>query len=481
MAGLRPRPFTAVGRLRVPDPSAIGIAGAERGILPPVTERDLIAAGARSVCSLAPSIVGLERLDREREDARRAIERGHFRPEEEQRLREWFARYLTARAGLLETIDELTPLAGEEGGPGHSVRLRAFVVAYAAACLLVRAARFLVGEFATHKVLQRKLNEAVPAFRIPRRQYTRIYRSLTKPGRAWKLSNALDFADRSRAEIDALAGDGVVGPVVAWLRGSEESLRVDTSAYVKARLRYRWHSWRRRRASAAQQALFVVAEAFGRVIADMRNPLHVDRLTPVGRCAFEEVLRPGDVIVTRHDDALTNLFLPGYWPHASLHVGLPSVRDALPIEVDAARAARWVDPLRVLEARKDGVKLRTLDDTLAVDAVVVIRPRLNETEIARAITSALVHEGKLYNFDFDFFGDDRLVCTEVVYRAYEGIGGIEFPLVERSGRKTLSADDIVDLAGEGRSFEAVAVFGTPGSGNRLLRGGAARRALERGR
>ena len=128
------------------DPTAIGIAGAERGILPPVTERDLIAAGARSVCSLAPSIVGLERADREREDARRAIERGHFRPEEEQRVREWFARYLTARAGLLETIDELAPLAGTEpeARTGHSVRLRAFVVAYAAACLLVRAARFLV-------------------------------------------------------------------------------------------------------------------------------------------------------------------------------------------------------------------------------------------------------------------------------------------------------------------------------------------------
>ena len=57
-----------------------------------MTERDLIAAGARSVCSLAPSIMGLECADREREDARRAIERGHFRPEEEQRLREWFAR-----------------------------------------------------------------------------------------------------------------------------------------------------------------------------------------------------------------------------------------------------------------------------------------------------------------------------------------------------------------------------------------------------
>jgi hypothetical protein len=183
------------------------------------------------------------------------------------------------------------------------------------------------------------------------------------------------------------------------------------------------------------------------------------------------------VIVTRHDDALSNLFLPGYWPHAALHIG--SCSDAMRIgaTVPAERRSRWTDPLRVLEARKDGVLLRGLDDTLAVDAFAVIRPVIDEQALASAIGNVIVHEGKAYNFDFDFFNADRLVCTEVVYRAYEGVGGIAFTLQDRAGRPTLSAEDLLDMAVHERGFEAVAVFGAPNVGNALVTGDGAREAL----
>ncbi len=439
-----------------------------------VNVQGLITASARAIGSLAPAVSNLDKLEAERADAARAIERGHFKPDEELKLRAWFARYLTARAGLLETIDDLAPLAYcNTDEVDEESQLKCFVIAYTAACLLVRAGRTLVGDFATHKLVQRKLNEADARYRIPRKQYTRVYRSLTAPSTAWRLAEAMRFADGHRKAIDALAGEEVMKPVLGYLNESEESLRVGLRKYLKARLLYRWHSWRRRRATAIQQGFFRIAEAFGRVIADVRNPFHEDRLTARYRDELASLLEPGDVIIARHDEALSNLFLPGYWPHAALHVGLPATRERLGIQVDDERARRWVDPLRVLEGRKDGVLLRAIDDTLAVDAAAIIRPQLASPDVTEAISRGLSHEGKLYNFDFDFFTDEKLVCTEVVYRAYEGVGGIEFKLTQRSGRPTLSAEDILTLAAENRGFEPVALFGTPGIGNRVVTGPAA--------
>ena len=438
----------------------------------------LVARSAHSVASVAPALGNLRQLDAERGAAGRAIERGYFKPAEEECIRGWLARYLTARAGLLETIEELTPIAtGEAGDVDEGSQVRSFAIGYTASCLLVQAARTFIYEFATHKLLQRKLNEGSARHRIPRKQYTRIYKSLTHPKTARRLAEAMRFADMRRADLEALAGEALLGPVIGSLKEAEESVRVGLGRYVQAHLGYRWHSWRRRRASATQQALFRIVEGFGRVIAEVDNPWHVPRVTERHRAALAEVLEPGDVIISRHDDALSNLFLPGYWPHAALHVGLPSVREAMAIEVDAERAARWAEPLRVLEAKKDGVRLRALDETLAIDAVAVLRPRLDREAIAEGLTRALRHEGKLYNFDFDFFTDDRLVCTEVVYRAYEGIGGIEFALTERNGRPTLSAEDIARMAVEGRGLEAVAVLGTPGLGDAVATGAGAREAL----
>ena len=187
------------------------------------------------------------------------------------------------------------------------------------------------------------------------------------------------------------------------------------------------------------------------------------------------MLRPGDIIITRHDDAASNLFLPGFWPHSALHIGLADERRQLGVEMSAVRWAASDGDVRVLEARKDGVLFRDLDDTLAVDAFVVIRPKLAEPDIGTSLTRAIAHEGKLYDFEFDFRRSDRLVCTEVIYRAFHGIGDIGFELTRRAGRVCLSAEDLLDHAIEDRAFGVVAVYGA--QGNRFVTGERAKNAL----
>ncbi len=376
------------------------------------------------------------------------VARGYFEPEEQEQLRDWFGRYLTAREALHECVVELRSDAMRDG---HG---RAFAVAYPAACALVRAGRYLVTTMAADRIVQRKLNEAVPELRIPRKSFTSIRRSLTSPRNAWLLLHARGFANEARADLEALASDGEVGPAAALIPAVETAIDLDPRDWLLGRLRYRLHGIRRRHKVAAERAFFALAEASGRLLSRLHRsgPPLIDEDM---RRRITDLLSPGDAVITRHDGAATNLFLPGYWPHATLFVG------------DG----------QFLEARKDGVRLRPPQDTLAVDAAVVLRPRLEQSQVDEGIDRAMQHEGKPYNFDFDFFTDDRLVCTEVVYRAYQGLGQMEFELSRRAGRPSLSAEDILDLARDDRCFDVVAMTSAVFTQGRLLEGHDAAMAL----
>jgi len=174
---------------------------------------------------------------------------------------------------------------------------------------------------------------------------------------------------------------------------------------------------------------------------------------------------------------LTNLFLPGFWPHVALHIGTPEQRQIRNIAIDDEKAERWNGERRILEALKDGVHFRSLSDTLAVDNVLVLRPKLEQNSIDTGIARACKHEGKPYNFDFDFFNTDRLVCTEVVYRAYDGLEGMDLPLTLRASRHTLSAEDLVAYALDSKRLEPVALFSAALGAPELLTGEAVRHKL----
>jgi hypothetical protein len=476
---IRPAPTSCDSpRLRLQDEWAVaGVAWQGRnsfGYPVVVNVESMIHSASRSLQSLAPALETILSEENLTDLIHRSERQGHFAPEADDRLQSWFARYLNTRGGLHETIDDLRPLAMPEAGRiEERDRCRAFLLAYAATCLLVRAARNLVDEVATHSITQRKLNEGSVRHRIPRKQYTQIYRSLTHPRNAWRINEAMHYADTHRAELESLADDPELAPALAWLGDSEDALRIGVKRYLKARLRFRWHSWRRRRASAMQQAMFALFETGGRLVADVKYWGRGHEVDDRVIARLSELLEPGDVLVTRHHHALTNLFLPGFWPHAALHVGLDSDREQLGLLLSDQLKGVWSGSKRVLEAKKDGVLFRDLSETLAVDAVTVIRPTLEKADLAEALHRAVQHEGKLYNFDFDFFTEDRLVCTEVAYRAFDGLGPIKFELQDRLGRLTFSAEDLLSVALDGRGFTPVAIFGAPGCERELVTGSRA--------
>lgn len=422
-----------------------------------------------SLHSLANSVEGLiDAASRLKSDGPNAsalksiIDRGEFRPAEDEAIGFWFARFLSVRASLWSVItDARDALATADSRRGHDEELQFFLVGYAAACVLVGIDRHLIFDVAQHSVVQRKLNEPFQELRIPRKQFTMIFEAFVNEKDALALLDAMKFAKRHREHLLAMSSDPSLGRIATQLPVIETSLDPSVREYVRGAWAYVSHKWRRRGIVSANNLLAGVSESVGRAASEVyvssAKKVSADICAEIG-----EFLQPGDVLITRHAIALTNLFMPGFWPHAALYVGTPTQRSVLGVEIGDEKAALWGKDVCTLEALKDGVRLRPLKDTLSVDYFVVLRPQISSSDIRQAIERGVQHEGKMYNFDFDFFSSDRLVCTEVIYRAYDGIDDITFPLAERAGRKTLSAEDLLDFALDTPFFEPVAIFGCKG-------------------
>lgn len=385
----------------------------------------------------------------------------HFRPSQDEAIGRWFAVLLSIREELLQIINHSSLNAGREL---KDVSTREqwcwFVLAYIAACALVRIDRFLISVFARHKLIQRKLNQPFAEYRIPPKQYTEIFAHFTDPLLALQLYQAMRHLEKYRPTISELTTDKSVGRLVTNLDEYQSWLDPSRLNYLKRTWFYFRHAWRRRAASAKQKSFFSVMEHLGKTASELS--LHINKqVTPEVLEQTKRLLQPGDVLVTRHKYALTNLFLPGTWPHTALYVGTPEQLAGYAFDMSPDLEPYWQNNETTFEALKDGVHLRTLESSLAVDYFVILRPNLSKESIKIAIERVLQHRGKRYNFDFDFFRSDRLVCTEVIYRAFDGHENINIKLTERAGRKTLAAEDILDMALDSDAFETIAVFGYP--------------------
>jgi hypothetical protein len=175
--------------------------------------------------------------------------------------------------------------------------------------------------------------------------------------------------------------------------------------------------------------------------------------------ALQKKLLPGDVLLVRREWFLSNIGLPGYWPHAALYIGTPEERrnyfsdiGDLEGQLQSRSATNYAQSLkpqphqhqtRIIEAMSEGVSFTALEHCADADAVVVLRPLLPKAEKAAAIQRAFHYAGRPYDFNFDFTTDSELVCTELVFKSYEpatGLRGLHLPLTEMLGRPLLPAN-----------------------------------------
>ena len=214
----------------------------------------------------------------------------------------------------------------------------------------------------------------------------------------------------------------------------------------------------------------MVVLAFGRVrLSDRKWGLITKQQTDT----IAAQLRVGDLLIERKNWVFSNIALPGFWGHSAIYVGTPELLakwaedDAIKGYYQSRGYRGFVDFLKtnyaqafleyslvvdskkmaILEALAAGVRFFSADGSIGIsDGVAAFRPKISKLDIAKALEIAFSFYGRGYDSDFDFVCDERLICTELLYKSFQSDkskAGVDFELSHISGRTTLSANEIV--------------------------------------
>jgi hypothetical protein len=320
------------------------------------------------------------------------------------------------------------------------------------------------------------LDEPGPEYGLPARAFSHFREKVVHVG----TSTQLFTGDGYRATLQpVLAKSGVLSePGVPALF---QAMRQDSQSARTRLLKRGPVLFARAAADLTQNSTLRAVFPVQRTVAEWMGDTRVHR-TGKPLIAREQVLAllprmaSGDVLVARQNWFLSNIGLPGFWPHAELYVGTPedlarafdadpdvkawlSTLPGKPVSLTAHLAAafprKWAeytrpdahgDPIRIIESISEGVSFTGVEHGMRVDYLGVLRPRVSQLDKARAILRAFTFQGRPYDFNFDFFSDQSLVCTELVWKSYapsKEMKGLDIPLVSVAGRRTLPANEIV--------------------------------------
>lgn len=353
--------------------------------------------------------------------------------------------YLNCRQELLDLIFRYRAYGTI---PEAKPRQRAFLLQLAAGCTLYRHAANLVDVFADCPLAIRRLNEGEPAWGIPAGLYDMVSHNVRNE------RNLTPF----RA---AMAGYRQMGPefVSLELKTGEPQATfhriIESTRIHEPEGRGLIAAWWDEACEMRSQWLYQGQSAVSRAVGSTRLRQRDDgpRVSPSQLEEIRRRVKPGDILLERQDWFLSRAFMPGYWAHAALYVGTPEEIEALGLASHEWVAPHW-EAFRqrakggrahaIIEAVPEGVRFTTLEDCLGVaDSAAVLRPaRVTPEDVKQAVSRAFHHLGKEYDFEFDFFSADKLVCTELVNRAYAANPRLEFQVVRVMGRDTLPPTEI---------------------------------------
>lgn len=391
---------------------------------------------------------------------------GELAPADRDGLRERWWQVFDPMLAIDEIKDRYHAWYGLDYLKQPRLHARAFALSFAGLCAQADAGLRLLDALESKPVLTTLFDEAMPSVGLPARTWSALHARIARVrdlffipfGGQWyddwirpKLTDDTELGSLLAA-LEKLRGEARQKVLTPSARAFENKTDV-----VKNELFVRW---------------FPLQHDFAEWAGDTRFAKETRHLIDDAQLAtFRSKLRPGDVIVERRNWYLSNVGLPGFWPHAALYLGTQAeILEALQGEPSVIRAFEgnlaghfeklapkaWASlaerdasghECRVIEAVSEGVVSSSLEHSCAADYVAALRPRLPALLRVRAIERALKFWGRPYDFNFDFLTDDQLVCSELVMKAYEPQTaedqGLRVPYVELVGRRAVPPTSLV--------------------------------------
>jgi hypothetical protein len=436
----------------------------------PITETGLLA-DTQTLRQIVEGLDDLQRRAEQTEIPRTAEQRGYLTPDEDDRVRRGLLAYRNYRLALYEMLLRLEHYPALK--PAR-LRLKAFLVAFVAALTLYSRSLRLDALASRSPLMRGKLNEPEPKFHLEAGFFDEVMAGFSSLRNYGSVLQALWFWGTRRRALRRLA-QAEPDPW-AWLeRQAVLGRRIFHSLLyqvLRSRLNVSWRAfWRTALGPVSQARYQVRSRVGGRFAGYWVHPALHEALDAPTRQALQVRLQTGDVLLMRSEGKLTATLLPGFWSHAALYLGTRDDLAGLGVspakDEESHRDSGWV-----IEAVSPFVRLASLQTSLDADHVLALRPWLPAAERHAAVTEALRHLGKPYDFEFDFNLSSRIVCTGLVYRSFHGRGPIRFQLVKRLGTYTLTGDDLAAQAldfseGSATGFDIVALILRRSSGWQL--------------
>ncbi len=418
-----------------------------------VAETALEEKIARDLVAVRNVNQGLTELEQRMSDQVSALGRRDARSytqAENDRIRALLQSYLNYRSVLLRLLGYYSSF---ETVAREDLRLKSFLLAYISGLTLFREGIVLVTTFRDRPLARAKLNEPEPVWGIPPDIFETVYGNITSLTNVRLLGEAWDFYT---ARSPRMAHHGLTdSSEFAWfhdtIRQQQRFIEANAVNIWAGKWDILWRQLHVLRRRPTYNAVAIMGTLSGQVKIWISRPL----ISHAQVQELKRMLEPGDIILERRNWYLSNGFLPGFWPHMALYVGTTEDLERRGLATHRfvqQHLEKYRQPdrngheRRAIEAGTSGVTFSSLEELASADYIAVLRPRVSEARKNAAIARAFSHYGKPYDFDFDFFSTDKLVCTELIYRAYdELIEGerVEFPLVRILGRDTLPPDEIV--------------------------------------